>query len=461
MAARFELSWNYSWRVSTPPANWDAVWVFIKYRRNGGNWAHASLSNTGHTAPAGSTIAVGLRNPSAAYNIATNPGAGVFIYKSADGFGTNSFAGVKLIWNYAQDGLVVGDSIDFQVHAIHMVYVPSGAFYAGDNNTSTSSFRQGSSDNDPWYVGGEGQIVTSNIAGSGTGTGGTLAEYYDATGYTIPAAFPKGHSAVYAMRHEITQEQWRSFFNTLPEGLARTNRDITATKGSDNLVSRNNLSWSDPGQATLPNQGFGATYCTVPMNYVNWADVAAWLDWAALRPMSELEFEKIARGPLAPVNGEYAWGSTTLTGMTGITLAGFETERPTNSGSYASINNSLGAIRVGGFASLNYVGASRLLSGGSYYGVLELSGNLRERVVTVADATGRLFTGVHGDGAVDANGNANATNWPGTSATGAGFRGGSWFEANTLARVSDRTNAATVETNRRTYNGGRGVRLAP
>ena len=41
-------------------------------------------------------------------------------------------------------------------------------------------------------------------------------------------------------------------------------------------------------------------------------NLCTYLDWAGLRPMTELEYEKICRGPSAPVAGEYAWGSTTI-----------------------------------------------------------------------------------------------------------------------------------------------------
>ena len=85
-----------------------------------------------------------------------------------------------------------------------MLYVPTGAFFAGDNATSTASFRQGSSDTDPWYIGSESAITTGAQAGSGTGIGETNSEYRyvsqsnsgeDATGavFTIPAEFPKGY----------------------------------------------------------------------------------------------------------------------------------------------------------------------------------------------------------------------------------------------------------------------------
>ena len=465
MAVRFNILWNYSWRRSSP-TNWDAMWVFIKYRRNGGNWAHASLMNTGHTAPAGSTISVGLRNPTAAFNIASNPGAGVFIHKSADGFGTNNFVGLKLVWNYVQDGMSLGDSLDFQVHAVHMVYVPSGAFYAGDNATSASSFRQGVSDNDPWYIGSEGSMtVSSASAGSASPT---ALVYYDSTSYTLPAAFPKGHDAFYMMRHEITQEQWRSFFNTLPTGTPRTNRDITGVTGknSDSLVSRNNLSWSGSGDAELPDAGGGRTFCTVPANFLSWGDVTAWLDWAGLRPMTELEFEKASRGTGASASGEYPWGVAVPTPATGISLSGFVDEKPSNPGANSNFGPSLplasqGPLRIGSFAHLNYSIESRFVSGGSFYGIFELGGNLRERVVTVSNATGRLFDGTHGDGAVDLNGLANASTWPSETGTGAGFRGGSWNDPASLMRTSDRTNASIAVSARANNQGGRGVRRAP
>jgi len=65
-----DVSWDASWRASwtetnslatfTNCANWDAAWLFVKYRLNGSTsaWSHASLSanNTDHVATPGSTI---------------------------------------------------------------------------------------------------------------------------------------------------------------------------------------------------------------------------------------------------------------------------------------------------------------------------------------------------------------------------------------------------------------------
>jgi len=83
---QFDITWKNSWRVTgSDPNNWDAAWVFVKYRVAGGAWMHATLHTSGHTAPTGSTIAP-----------ATTDGPGVFIYRDTDGTGTVNFTSVRL-----------------------------------------------------------------------------------------------------------------------------------------------------------------------------------------------------------------------------------------------------------------------------------------------------------------------------------------------------------------------------
>jgi hypothetical protein len=56
---QFNLSWNNSFRVTTGPSNWDAAWVFIKFKVGvNGEWKHASISTTG-----GHSIRLGARLP--------------------------------------------------------------------------------------------------------------------------------------------------------------------------------------------------------------------------------------------------------------------------------------------------------------------------------------------------------------------------------------------------------------
>ncbi len=479
----FDVTWLSSWRhtgAGAPaPNNWDAAWVFVKFRKNGGAWAHASLNNTGHSTGSGTaaTISVGYPDTSSAFDIATNPGVGVFLYRSGDGAGTFATTGTSLSWNYSQDGVTGSDTVEIRVFAIEMVYVPQGEFFAGDKASSSYSFKQGSTDNDPWWIGSEGAISTSNSAGTGTGAAETAAEYYyrsdfgpndDANGaaFTIPSAFPKGYQPHYMMKGEISQGQWVAFFNTLTATQMST-RDITAASGknSDNILSRNNVSWSS-GDATLPDRGAGATYEAVAMAYISWADLAAYLDWSGLRPMSELEYERAGRGPYNAVSGEYAWGSTTITQASSISNDGLAAERA-QSGANAAYGNHgsvQGPLRVGSFA---YGVASRQASGSGYYGAMELSGNLFERVVTVGNSSGRSFQGrYHGNGALNSSGDSDVTTWPGTAASGTGQRGGSWanysnFLGSHYQKLSDRTNSASIVTGRQADYGGRGVRVAP
>jgi hypothetical protein len=268
------------------------------------------------------------------------------------------------------------------------------------------------------------------------------------------------------MKGEISQSQWVAFFNTLT-ATQKSTRDITAASGknSDTLTYRNNVSWGS-GDATLPDQGAGATYATVAMNYISWADLAAYLDWAGLRPMSELEFEKGGRGPYRAVAGEFAWGTTSITGATGITNAGKSNEVPSAAANcvYDNAPGVQGPMRVGAMAAGD---ATRINSGAAYYGAMDLSGNLSERAVTVGNSTGRGFNGAkHGNGVLTSGGEGDVATWPGTDAVSAGVRGGSWIdevadEVPFTWRLSDRTLAAVTNMGRDPDIGGRGVRSAP
>jgi formylglycine-generating enzyme required for sulfatase activity len=471
----FDLSWENSWRVTLAPGNWDAVWVFVKFRKNGGAWEHASLENTGHSVPLGMTVSTGLSNMTygaGGFNIYLNPGVGVFLYRGSEGTGNLSLSNVRLQWNWSANGVVVGDIIDVKVFGIEMVYVTEGAFFAGDNATSVASFQQGISDNDPWYISSEGALSVTNSAGNGNGAGQTSALYYyvsggwggeDASGtpFTVPGVYPKGYRGFYIMKGEVSQGQWLDFFNTL-DATQKATRDITSNvnfgKNTDGLSFRNNVNWSS-GDATLP--GGATNYSGVAMNYLSWGDVTAYLDWAGLRPMSELEYEKAARGPAGSVSGEYAWGNTIITGATSITNGGTASERG-QGGSNITYNNAggvQGPTRVGSYGSGGVT--SRVGAGGSYYGAFDLSGNLWERTVTVGNTAGRSFLGgIHGDGSLTTSGDADQPGWPPTSASGTGFRGGGWGYAASYVRLFDRIYAADVNGLRFNDCGGRGVRWA-
>src|SRR5690606_34043853 len=88
----FDLSWENSWRLSAGPSNWDAAWVFIKYRVNSGEWMHAQLSQTDFVAAAGSTMDV------------SSDGVGAFVYRDSDGSGDLNLQNMRLRWDYGSIG---------------------------------------------------------------------------------------------------------------------------------------------------------------------------------------------------------------------------------------------------------------------------------------------------------------------------------------------------------------------
>jgi formylglycine-generating enzyme required for sulfatase activity len=547
---KFDLSWENSWRTATGPSNWDAAWVFVKFRVGASEptftgvsssgttvtltstanlrvgmpvrvtsgtgafaantvitsisnatqfvvsatpstplssanieckriWEHARLSNTGHTAPSGSTIDAGLLTPGSTFNATTNPALGVFIYRNANGTGTNTYSNTQLRWNYGANDVKDNAVISVQVYAIEKVWVPQASFVVGSGSSESSEFYTHTT-NGPYQISSENQITVSTSSGDlyypNDNQGG------DQDG-PIPADFPKGYAGFYCMKYEISQGGYRDFLNTLTY-TQQTSRAASVTGGAGTAAlssntNRNGLDIQTPGNATtlLPAvyacnlDGDGNYNETVDgewiaCNYISWMDGCAYVDWAGLRPMTELEYEKACRGDQAAVSGEYAWGSASITGATGISNSGANNETFSNAGENCAYNNSasvLGPLRVGAFAG----GATtRAQAGASYYGIMELSGNLWERAVTIGNATGRDFTGLNGNGQLSAVGHANQSLWPGrsgtevTGATGSGFRGGGWASDASKARVSDRFNAAYTFTNRGTQYGFRGVRSA-
>jgi formylglycine-generating enzyme required for sulfatase activity len=442
----FSVSWDNSWRTNTNSANWDAAWIFVKFRRNTNTaWSHATLNY----AATGTATACGHTEPSGASITTPADGKGAFIYRNADGGGSVSFANAAIKWNYAADGLNANDPVTVEVYAVEMVYVPQGSFYLGSGGSNTGEFRDGNTNN-PLLVTSEGAITVGTAAGNLNYTGST--DVGDAAG-PIPAAFPKGFGAFYCMKYEISQGQYADFLNNVLSTQA-TNRYL--------LGSYPNYRYYLSG--THPN--YNSTVVTRACNYLNWSDGLAYADWSGLRPMTETEYEKACRGSgNNAVFNEFAWGNTNISYPVyqSSSLTYFTNNHNNNETGYggnciANMTNSAnhGPSRSGCYAT----GVStRESAGATYYGIMEMSGNLWEQVVPVGSAAGRSFTGAHGDGALDANGAANVSGW---SLASSGLRGGSWFSTSVIElRTSGRPYSINTTPNTRgTTYGFRGVRTA-
>ena len=440
----FDISWDNSWRVSTGPSNWDAVWVFVKYRiKTQTTWNHATLnwvdgtgSGDGHTEPANTDINSSNDNGS-------NGAYGVFIHRDAVMVqGSVSYSGVELRWDYGVDGLSDADSVEVCVFGIEMVYVAQGSFELGSGGSESVAFYKYPTTTNTYTVSSEAAFPVGTTAGNLY----YPSSFTDDQSGPILAAFPKGYNAFYCMKYEITQEQYAEFLNKL-----------TAAQDGNRFPNQNgNYRHAITGSAGSRTTSNPYVAC----NYLSWADIAAYLDWVALRPMTELEYEKACRGIVSPVANEYAWGSTAVTGATGISNAGLTNETASNAGANCVYNNAAGVQGPMRAGCLGQGVNTRVGVGASYYGIMELSGNLWERPVTIGNPIGRAFTGVNGDGVLDVNGDANTANWPNTSATGAGFRGGYW-NSGAYLNVSNRALASSTNGTRNKSFGGRGCRVAP
>jgi formylglycine-generating enzyme required for sulfatase activity len=256
------------------------------------------------------------------------------------------------------------------------------------------------------------------------------------------------------MKYELTQDMWVAFLNHIPAAYA-TARNVSTTYG------RNSIS--------VASGVYSTSRPYVPVSGMTTNEILSFLDWAALRPMTELEYEKACRGPVYPVANEYAWG-TALIASSAYTYSNTNDSNETIATNYttsASTGNAItpttegtldGPARSGIFAA-HGSNSGRLTSGASYYGIMEMTGNVNEIVIVLETATGRSFDGRNGDGELNLSGLYNTTNW--STCGDYRIRGGSFHLASN--EISRRTEANVGGANPCWVGtfGIRGVRTAP
>lgn len=475
----FDVSWENSWRSDitgmgyAEPYNYDAAWVFVKFRDKAGRFRHASLS----------AISKSHRSDGKAAISASRDGRGVFVYSAQNFSGPADYKGIKLKWNFGSDNIDINQDTEIRVLAVEMVFIPGGSFYAGDGGSYGSFFntRQGV----PALISQEPVLLKASsnsfddgaISNEGVWVSGASGIRSKDGDFENPE-FPTGYGAFYVMKYEISQGEYAGFLNLISAGQSY-GRDLNAEGQYRNTI-------------TFNGRQFVAKRPKRACNFLSWMDGAAYADWTGLRPMTELEFEKACRGYNSntndanmPVKNEYAWNDDSIAAA-GV-IAGTEDGSESVNGNAAFDN----VTYKGGDGLYGPLGCGvfekpgpRNLSGKSYYGVCELSGNLSEQCVTLGNTAGRSFMGNDGDGVLTETGEADESSWPGingnadedkanlkyignivespgiTAAAGSGQRGGNWYTRKTFLMISDRAFASHPLGRRSEYAGFRCVRYA-
>jgi formylglycine-generating enzyme required for sulfatase activity len=467
------VKWDNSWRVNSGPANYDAVWLFIKRQPCGANgiWSHALLSTVQSDHTVSGTNANGLViDP-------VSDGMGVFVHLGSNASNqiisslTATNVVLKLTENYNPSliGASSASSDNWKVFGIEMVYVPQAEFYIGDGRSSNSTnFSAGSSTS---------ALKITNAIQNTTGLG-SYSNYTNAAKYgapmPLPNTFPLGYNGFYCMKYEILQGQIVDYYNclTYDQQAARlkvsSNRVLTTANqyfGENwNALSVYN---STTGTSNTIPATIASAYPHIPKGYMNWQDLTSYLDWSGLRPMTEFEYEKACRGTLNPIAYEYPWGSTILNG-------GYNDNRFwAQWGATATWNTYDGACRNwedngpirSGFAATST--SNRSQAGATYYGIMEMAGNVWEQCVGGGagyDYTN--FTTANGDGNLTSTGLADVVGWPvdGGLNSGTIVKGGHFVSTSNYFQyqVSDRYyysgNVENASNTRTRYIGGRGVR---
>ena len=390
------VTWKNSWRNKS---NHDAAWIFFKLRNqnDGRSYKPCPVKLTGH-----SLINNYERNDCLPSFFVPAHQAGVLVYPSSAIRGDVSWR-IKV----AVDSRLIR-GIDFQnivfasAYAIEMVKVPSGSFYAGDESEylqkNASAFYEAGSkkrflikSEDEFQVGSEDGSLNYEIK--------DMPQYRGDVKGPVPDTFPKGFQEFYIMKYEVTMGQYTDFLNALSNQPSA----FRANFGGKQYQSGR-------GGIAIENGVYTCRAVHSPANYISWDDGCAFADWAGLRPFTELEYEKAARGTVSAVASDFPWGTSSF-------------------GKIARHYSKDGELVFDHRLSEADLNQSQLdLVGASYFWVMDLSGSLWERVVTIGSEKGRSFKGTHGDGVLDQFGNATNDDWPDEQEGGFGYRGGGTYD---------------------------------
>ena len=398
---QFDLTWNNAWKNDK---NHDAIWVFTKFTSV---WdAHPRFTTSGHKVlfHFGNEVALDFK--------ISPDSLGLMISLDEDYRGDISCR-IQVFLDTTSQQINWRKINTMTVHGVEMVYIPSGPFTLGSPDKSAirnASFYRSDGNGEP-----DGLVTVDSEEPIQVGKEkGNLYYWSEEVLYNgdqqgvVPAQFPKGFDAFYVMKYELTQGQYVQFLNRIPDNDTYIR---SPQGGKDYYKKRGSIYFKDGVyMAKDPHR---------PMNYISWEDAMAYSDWAALRPITELEYTKAARGPEIPIPYQMVWGTDNM----------HELVRHNKKEGTLVLDHGLNE------ADLN--DGNRPKFGASYYWVMDLSGSVWEKVITIGNPEGREFTGNHGDGSIEF-GKANVEGWPlsNDEKGGYGYRGGGFYESNLIGQFN-------------------------
>jgi hypothetical protein len=345
---QFDLNWGYSWKDSI---NWDAAWVFMKYKTATGEWKPCKIKTTGFDHGQGTLNNIQVSSDQ----------MGAFVSMSQYGNAHVDIQGMQLQWDYSAQGLSNPGAVEVKVFAVEMVYIPQGEFYLFRDYGGATIAAPGNNCG----------VINTRFTPVLTYSGGTCRVKGDAgldsnaDGTIDNPDYPTGYTPFYAFKYEMSDQQYADFLNCL------TTTQITTLGIAGSSITINNGVYF----ASAPNRACkGFTD----------ARALAYADWSGLRPLSILEFSKAALGPY-----------------------NFPTP------SFNPIGGSYAAITPADVGSGDGNGSTRSASGSGYYGMKDMGCNVAEEVVNLNFIN--FSKNFHGNGILNTLGNSDVGNWAGLS----------------------------------------------
>lgn len=502
----FVVRWDASWRSNE---QYDAAWVFLKRLNQNATWEPVKIDKNRiqylGNAPLNTAKPEWKVSPDA---------FGIMIYRAENGEGDNYWT-----FRLALDNAEMLQLSAIEIYGLEMVHIAEGAFELGTlknerDRREVLTPGAGGAPYNPFFTyqdkgvkkyGGiykvtserpidigpkDGNLfwIDANIPGTNTFSGIPEGR--------LDQSFPKGYQGFYQMKYELSQGEYCAFLNSL-SSKQQSARDLTTTiEFKRSILDYRNTIYKDQKgcfKAERPNR---------PCNFISWLDGQAFADWAGLRHMTELEFEKSCRGPQKAIYRAYVWGVNEIEERSNMRFCEniYDTNGnlALNERGHISIDGNIHASMFSYFNMLDVCspegrfydpkcvgcrtfsggdggrgpvqkgifgrssGGDRIKAGASYFGAMELGGNLQEPVVTVGHPSGRRFRGTHGDGILSEEGNATNEDWqPTKDGYAFGGRGGCWQFHENHARTADRFKGLRTKQNRRaSHIGFRGVRSA-